>query len=77
MDEALIKEFCRLGRKEEELMEKAYMKYNLSPRRYFKVLMLARTLQDLKGGGDLDHMSILAALNYTKFLNSYDRDLMD
>ena len=77
MTEAMIGEFCNLGKEESVLMEKAYAKYDLSPRRYFKVLRLARTISDLKGVKELDTMSIYAALNYTKFLNVYDRDMSE
>ena len=79
MTEAMTEEFCYLGREERELMEKAYVKYDLSPRRYYKVLKLARTIQDLKGYGeeDIDNVSIYSALGYTRYLNLYDKDLSE
>ena len=79
MTEAMTEEFCYLGREERELMEKAYVKYDLSPRRYYKVLKLARTIQDLKGYGeeDIDTVSIYSALGYTRYLNLYDKDLSE
>ena len=79
MTEAMTEEFCYLGREERELMEKAYIKYDLSPRRYYKVLKLARTIQDLKGCGeeDIDTVSLYSALGYTRYLNLYDKDLSE
>lgn len=73
IDERHIKEFCYLGRKENEFMEKAYAKYYLSPRRYHKVLKLARTLADLERKHDIDIDHLAGALNYTRFFDIYER----
>ncbi|MBQ9912095.1 MAG: ATP-binding protein, partial [Firmicutes bacterium] len=69
MTEAMVREYCALGRKEEALMEKAYSKFSLSPRKYFRVLKLARTIADVKGMKDIDDMALYSALGYTRFLN--------
>ncbi len=69
MTEAMVREYCALGRKEESLMEKAYSKFSLSPRKYFRVLKLARTIADVKGMKDIDDMALYSALGYTRFLN--------
>ncbi len=69
MTESMVKEFCQLGSKEERIMEKAYISYSLSPRKYFRVLKLARTVADVRGLRDIDEGSLFSALNYTRFLN--------
>ncbi len=46
---ALLKKFCRLDEKGEELMKMAYERYNLSARGYGKVLKVARTIADIEG----------------------------
>lgn len=74
MNERMTAEFCKLGKREKVIMEKAYDLYGLSPRRYHKILKLARTISDLSGIRDIDEGSLLNAIGYTKFLNMYDRD---
>lgn len=73
MDEAAVREVCRLGRNEEILMERAYSRYSLSPRKYFRVLKLARTISDVRGTEDIDERALSSALAYTRFLND-DKD---
>ncbi len=74
MNERMIAEFCGLGEKEKHIMERAYDMYGLSPRRYHKILKLARTISDLEGARDISESALLNAIGYTKFLNMYDRD---
>ena len=69
MTEAMTEEFCHLGPKEEAILSKAYSRYSLSPRKYFRVLKLARTIADVKGTENIDQMAIYSALGYTRFLN--------
>ncbi len=44
-----IPEYCKLGPKEEELMERYFTRFGLSGRGYHKVLKTARTIADLDG----------------------------
>lgn len=74
MDEAHIREFCRLGRKEQDFMKKAYNRYCLSPRRYHKILKLARTAADLQQSPDIQIHHLASALNYTRFFNTYEKE---
>ncbi|MDY5770592.1 MAG: YifB family Mg chelatase-like AAA ATPase [Anaerovoracaceae bacterium] len=67
MDEKHIEEFCSLGPKERKFMKKAYEKYSLSPRRYHKILKLARTAADLQECRDIEICHLATALNYTRF----------
>lgn len=72
MTEAMVREFCHLGPKEEAVISKAYSRYSLSPRKYFRVLKLARTIADVKEEKDISERAIFSALGYTRFLNQYD-----
>ena len=72
MKESMIKEFCYLGIDETEFMKRAYTKYNLSPRRYHKVLKLARTIADVEGKKEIDIPSLSGAMSFTRFLNGSD-----
>ena len=74
MEEAQIKEFCRLGKKEQDFMKKAYNKYSLSPRRYHKMLKLARTAADVQQSRDIEIHHLAAALGYTRFFNTYEKE---
>lgn len=44
---ALLKEYCKLGNKEQQYMEKMYKKLSLTARTYHKLLRVARTIADL------------------------------
>lgn len=44
-----LEQYCELGVKEKELMEKAISKYDLSARAYHRILRCARTIADLDG----------------------------
>ena len=72
MNEAMVREFCPLGRSEEMLMERAYSRYSLSPRKYFRVLKLARTIADVREKKNIDERAISSALAYTRFMNDKD-----
>ncbi len=72
MKESMIKEFCHLGDDESNFMKRAYAKYNLSPRRYHKVLKLARTIADVEGKENIDIASLSSAMGFTRFLNGSD-----
>ncbi len=74
MNESMIKEFCILESEAEEMLERAYVKYSLSPRRYFKILKLARTIADLNNEKDIGTRSLMAALGYVRQLGIYGKD---
>ena len=73
MTEAMVREYCHLGPKEEAAMARAYSRYSLSPRKYFRVLKLARTIADVKGEEHIDEKAIFSALGYTRFMNLTDQ----
>lgn len=72
MEEAHVKEFCPLGKKEQNFMKSAYTRYGLSPRRYHKILKLARTAADLQESRDIEVFHLASALGYTRFFDSYE-----
>lgn len=60
--------FCTLDGRSRDLLAKAYDKYNLSARGYYKVLKVARTIADIEGFADIRQEHILEAIGYR---NSY------
>lgn len=44
-----LKQYCKLGAKEERLLQSAYDKMSLSLRSYHKIIKVARTIADLEG----------------------------
>ena len=69
MNEAHINEFCQLGKKEQNFMKSAYNKYSLSPRRYHKILKLARTAADIQESRNIEVFHLASALGYTRFFD--------
>ena len=61
---SMTNDFCRLGREEMELMEKAFEKYSLSARGYHRLLKVARTIADMSGEMDIKVPHLLEALCY-------------
>ena len=61
---SMTSDFCRLGREEMELMEKAFEKYSLSARGYHRLLKVARTIADMSGEADIKVPHLLEALCY-------------
>lgn len=59
-----LKKYCYLGKKEENLMDKAFRTLQLSARSYFRILKTARTIADLDGCGRVKGMHIEEALEY-------------
>lgn len=55
-------------------MKKVYEKQHLSPRRYHKILRIARTAADVRGSEKVELSHLAAALGYTAFLNEADKE---
>ena len=64
LPQADLKDYCRLGKKEEHLMEKAFTMLGMSARSYCRILKTARTIADLDGSGDVKGIHIEEALEY-------------
>jgi len=59
-----IKKFCQLTRDSEDILKQAVATMSLSPRAYFKILKIARTIADLNKAVDLKSEHIAEALQY-------------
>lgn len=56
--------FCILGPQENELIQKAVQRLELSTRAYYRTLKLARTIADLANSDDIKSEHITEALGY-------------
>ena len=63
----LIKKYCQIDEKSQELMKMAIVKYQLSGRRYDRILKLARTIADLDENENINSIHITQALQYRMF----------
>ena len=59
-----IKKYCKLDEPSENIMKLAAQKYQLSGRRYARILKIARTIADLSGENDIKSEHITQALQY-------------
>ena len=64
MDRKMIKEFCVLENDALSILNKAYEKFNMSARGWYKVIKVARTLADLDEREKIDKRDVLEALGY-------------
>lgn len=62
-----LKEFCSLGRKEEEMMKDAFYRYHLSARAYHRIIKVARTIADLDGAERIDTVHLCEAAGYRRW----------
>lgn len=60
----LIKKYCQLDKNSIEILKTASIKYQLSGRRYDRILKLARTIADLEASANIEQKHILNALQY-------------
>ena len=60
----LIKKYCQIDKQSSELLKVAVVKYQLSGRRYDRILKLARTIADLEGAENILQTHIMQALQY-------------
>ena len=66
-----VEEFCVLGEKEQEMMREAFTSLNLTARRYYKVLMVARTIADLDDCDKITEKHLREALGYRMLDDKY------
>lgn len=59
-----IRKYCKLGMKEERLLEQFFGKLNLTARSYHRVLKVARTIADLEGAEEIREKHLTEALCY-------------
>ena len=60
----LIKKYCTIDKQSAELLKMAAAKYQLSGRRYDRILKLARTIADLEGAKEIKQTHLMQALQY-------------
>lgn len=60
----MIKKYCKLDDASAQIMKMAAQKYQLSGRRYNRILKIARTIADLAGSIDIQSVHLTQALQY-------------
>lgn len=60
----LIRKYCQIDKPSAELLKIASVKYQLSGRRYDRILKLARTIADLEGSENIQQAHLMQALQY-------------
>jgi magnesium chelatase family protein len=64
MTPADISKYCKLGLREENYLENAFCKMELSARAYHKILRVARTIADIDGSPDINELHLMEAVGY-------------
>lgn len=64
LDTKLIRKYCKLDREGQVLLKSAITRYQLSGRKYDRVLKLARTIADLDSSQDIQTLHLMQALQY-------------
>jgi len=64
MSSITAKKFCSLNPDSQKLLQEALEKLNLSPRSYFRILKVARTIADLNNEKDIANEHLAEALQY-------------
>lgn len=59
-----VEQFCILGTKEQEMMKEAFERMDLTARKYYKILMVARTIADLEDSDEIKVRHLREALSY-------------
>lgn len=59
-----MEEYCKLDQETELFMKKAYQNFALTGRGYYKVIRVARTIADLRGGEKISIADLQEALQY-------------
>jgi len=63
----LIKKYCQIDEQSKEIFKVAIVKYQLSGRRYDRILKLARTIADLDNSENILQTHLMQALQYKVF----------
>jgi len=69
MNLELIKKYCALNNRVQELLYAAVKKYALTARSYYKLLKVARTIADLDGREEIVEEDVLEVLSYREVEN--------
>lgn len=68
---SLLEEFCCLGSKEQDYMEKIFHKMELTARTYHKILRVARTIADMEEEKELKVSHLAEAVCYRSITDKY------
>ena len=60
----MVKKYCKLDKDSEGIMKQAAQIYQLSGRKYNRILKIARTIADLSGEKDIKKEHLTQALQY-------------
>ena len=63
----LVKKYCQIDEASKEIFKTAIVKYQLSGRRYDRILKLARTIADLDESEIITQKHLMQALQYKMF----------
>jgi magnesium chelatase family protein len=74
LDSQGLEQHCRLGKSEQQLMEKALEKLHLSARAYHRILKVARTIADLAHAEHISQQHIAEALSYRQLDRTIRRE---
>ncbi len=69
-----INRYCKLGGKEQALLEKAFTKMNLSARAYHRILKVSRTIADMDGSERIKEKHLCEAICYRSLDRKYWED---
>lgn len=61
---SLVKKYCKLDTKSEQLLKNMAQKYGLSGRKHSRILKIARTIADLAGSENIQYEHLSLALQY-------------
>ena len=64
MNSKLIRKYCQLDAKGQDLLNKAMTKHNLSARAYDRILKMSRTIADLDNSENIQFSHVAEAINY-------------
>jgi len=67
----LVKKYCKMDERAENLMKKAYTKMNLSARAYNRIMKVARTIADMEGSELITSTHMAEAIQYRSVDKKY------
>ena len=71
MNEKEFKQYCKLDKDSNDLLELAFKKLNLSARAYNRILKVARTIADLDGKENIEKQHVMEAIQYRTLDKKY------
>lgn len=66
-----LEKYCRLGKKEEQMMRQAFSRLGLTARTYYKILKIGRTIADLDESENIELRHLQEAIGYRAMDKKY------